>query len=307
MINYISYIKCIKCGSDLNKDNENYACVKCGQNYQAIEDRIIKMMPKVAPDVDFSVKKWDEFYANQITDKTYNTEYGLYRERHLEDIVRQLKSEVDYKNKIYLEIGCGPFFLGQNLASECSLVIGIDFCPSALKIAKKMMEEKGIDNYILIQGDVMNLPIKSELIDLVYGGGVIEHFENTQKCVDELHRVLKSGGVSFNTVPYLNLGSLTYRQVWGNIPNVLVLKQIAEFVHIKILKGKHMIFGYELSFMGSTLKRVHRKAGFKSVKVEKFDVKMSFDFVPIFLKKPFIWLASNSRFFWPMVKVIGRK
>ena len=46
-----------------------------------------------------------------------------------------------------------------------------------------------------------------------------------------------------------------------------------------------MIFGYEMSFLGPTLKRIHKKAGFKKVKVGKFNVKLTFDFVPFkFLK-----------------------
>ena len=93
-------------------------------------------------------------------------------------------------------------------------------------------------------------------------------------------RVLKKEGVSFNTAPYLNIGSLTYRQIWGNIPNFPILKQLAEFIHIKLLKGQHMIFGYEFSFLGSTLKKFHKKAGFEKIYVDKFKVKLAFDFVP---------------------------
>jgi ubiquinone/menaquinone biosynthesis C-methylase UbiE len=307
MIDYLAYIQCLRCKSALRKDGDQLICTKCAQKYKLIDDKIIQMMSETTPDLELSIKKWDDFYANQINDETYGVEYESYKKMHLDDIIKQLKEVVDYKNKVYLEIGCGPFFLGQNLAKDCALVVGIDFCPSALKIAKKMMDEKGIENYLLIQGDVMNLPFKSDSMDIIYGGGVIEHFKNTQKCINELYRVLKKNGISFNTVPYLNIGSLTYRQVWGNIPNAPILKQIAEFIHIKLLKGRHMIFGYEMSFLTSTLKKVHKLAGFQDVKVEKFDVKMTFDFAPKFMRKYFIWIAKRSRLFWPMVKVIGKK
>jgi len=308
MINYSDYILCIQCGSDgLLSRGLFFVCQKCGKNYEVVEERIVRMMPEVTPDVALSIKKWDEMYEKELQSGSYRQEYAQYEEKHLSDILRQVKEEVEYTGKIYLEIGCGPFFLGQNLAQYCALIIGIDFCLSSLKIAKKMLQERGLDNYILIQGDILNMPLQSEKVDLVYGGGVIEHFRDTDTCVKELFRVVKKDGMSFNTVPYLNIGSLTYRQVWGNIPNIPVLRSLFEWIHIKLLGGKHMIFGYEMSFLGNTLKKVHEKAGFQEVKVEQFDVKMSFDFAPGFLRKPFVWLASHSRLFWPMVKVIGKK
>ena len=158
-----------------------------------------------------------------------------------------------------------------------------------------------------MQGNVLKMPIKRDSIDFVYGGGVIEHFKDTQKSVDEIYRVLKPRGVSFNTVPYLNLGSLTYRQIWGNIPNLPVLKQIFEFVHIKLLRGRYMVFGYELSFLGSTLRKIHKKLGFRNVTVSKFKIALVFEFLPAFFRKPMKWLAQNCRLFWPMIKVIGVK
>jgi ubiquinone/menaquinone biosynthesis C-methylase UbiE len=171
-----------------------------------------------------------------------------------------------------------------------------------------MFDRRGIKNYLLIQGNILKMPIKSEKIDFIYGGGVIEHFKKTQQSINELYRVLKKNGVSFNTVPYLNLSSLTYRQIWGNIPNFPVLKQIAEFIHIRLLGGRHMIFGYEFSFLGSTLIKLHKKAGFSEIYIDRFRTKLVFVFVHNdFFKKKLLWLADNNRLFWPMVKVVGRK
>ncbi|MFA5188759.1 MAG: methyltransferase domain-containing protein [Patescibacteria group bacterium] len=304
----MEYICCPKCKSDLLNQNNFLICRKCDKQYEIIEGNIIKIALDPAADLELSIKKWDESYSRQLTGKIYIKAEEDYKERYNTDVYQQLD---EYKkidsDLVYLEIGCGPMFFGQEIANKCRLIIGIDFCPSALKIAKKMLDDKGCKNYLLIQGNILNLPIKEDVIDLIYGAGVIEHFKNTQICINELHRVLKKNGISFNTVPYLNLGSLTYRQIWGNIPNLPVLKQIAEFIHIKLLKGRHMVFGYEMSFLGSTLKNIHRDAGFKKVVVEKFQVNLVFDFIPKCLRRTCIRLASNSKLFWPMVKVIGKK
>jgi ubiquinone/menaquinone biosynthesis C-methylase UbiE len=197
--------------------------------------------------------------------------------------------------------------LGQAIAKDCKVIIGVDMSRNALRIARQMLEAKKIKNYLLVQGDINYMPIRNNTVDLIYGGGVIEHFNDTITCLKELCRVLKKSGISFNTVPYLNIGSLTYRQIWGNIPNIPILKQIAEFVHIRLLGARHMIFGYEMSFTKGTLIKLHKRAGFSKVIVDKFKINSSFDFIPPILRPLLIAIADQSSLFWPMVKVIGVK
>ena len=106
----------------------------------------------------------------------------------------------------------------------------------------------------------------------------------------------------------LNIGSLTYRQLWGNIPNFPIIKQLAEFIHIKLLGGKHMRFGYELSFLPITLVNIHKKAGFKKIEVKYFDTKLLFELIPFTaVRNLLIKLAQNSPLFWPMIKVVATK
>lgn len=302
----LKYLCCPNCKSGLTA-NKNYLFCRACKNRYRINKGIINMLPNLNKEIKLSVEKWDERYKKQLRNKTYYKDYENYMKMYYEDTYRQLNKARKIKDIVYLEIGCGPFFLGQKIAKKCKLIIGIDFSPSALKIAQKMLKEKGIKNYLLIQGDILRMPIKDNSVDLVYGGGVIEHFENTQKSVDEIYRVLRKNGVSFNTVPLLNLGALTYRQIWGHIPNLPLLKGITEFIHIKLLKGRHMTFGYEMSFLSSALNKMHMNAGFRKVIVDKFEVNLSFEFIPALLRRPLIWLAKNSKLFWPVVKVTGLK
>jgi len=302
----LKYLCCPNCKSDLTANKKYLFCRVCNKKYQ-INNGIVNMLPGLNKEIKLSVEKWDERYKEQLQSETFYKDYENYLRTYYQDTFRQLNHVKRIKDIVYLEIGCGPFFLGQKIADKCKLIIGIDFAPSGLVIARKMLEEKGIKNYLLIQGDILRMPIKENLIDLIYGGGVIEHFKNTQKSVDEIYRVLRKNGVSFNTVPLLNLGALTYRQIWGHIPNFPLLKEITEFIHIKLLKGKHMIFGYEMSFMSSSLNKMHLKSGFRKVAVDKFEVNIYFEFIPALLRSPLIWLAKNSKLFWPVVKVIGTK
>lgn len=305
--NYSKYIRCPKCGSDVDIFDAAVVCAACRSKYE-IEDGIVKMLAELSDDRELSIEKWDEGYQESLEMGDFAKDFSSYKERFFDDVYKNVASEktID-KDVVYLEIGCGPFFFGNLIADRVSMIIGIDFSLTALKVAKTLLDERGITNYLLIQSDILNIPIKDESVDLIYGGGVIEHFEDTQKCINELFRVLRAGGVTINTVPYLNIASLTYRQLWGNIPNIPILKQIAEFVHIRLLKKKHMIFGYEMSFLGSTLKNIHRKAGFSKCTIGQFDIDLSFEFAPRFLKPTLVSLAKNSRLFWPMIKVVGIK
>lgn len=304
---YSNYIRCPKCISDVGFSGEFVSCLSCGARY-GVEEGIVKMLSDLSEDRKISIEKWDKGYQESLRDGLFEREFLSYKDRFFDDVYKNVSSEktID-KSMTYLEIGCGPFLFGNLIADKVSMIIGIDFSLAALKVAKSLLDERGITNYLLIQSDILNIPLKNESVDLIYGGGVIEHFEDTQKCVNELFRILRDGGICLNTVPYLNIASLTYRQLWGNIPNVPVLKQIAEFVHIRLLKKRHMIFGYEMSFLGSTLKNIHRKAGFSRSIIGQFDIDLTFEFVPKFLKPAFVFLAKNSRLFWPMVKVVGVK
>ena len=309
---YTEFLECPRCHASLRLDGTNIlSCCNgsCAEKYAIIGGIPNFLDPHTEKTTELSIGKWDTFYSDIPETKDVDKLYSTYLKDNYTNVYEQIAEFIELdENTVFLEIGCGPMFLGRALADKCKMVVGIDFSISALLMAKNMFDSLGITNYLLILGDIKKMPLKAESIDLLYGGGVLEHFKETEKAVSELYRVLKKGGVSFNTVPLLNIGSLTYRQLWGNIPNFPVLKEIAELIHTKILKSKHMVFGYELSFTAPHLKKIHKKYGFSEVVVEKFKTTLLFEFIPfVWLKNIFIWLAENSPLFWPMVKVVGRK
>ncbi len=52
-------------------------------------------------------------------------------------------------------------------------------------------------------GDIHNLPFENEQWDAIVCVSVLEHVENPLKAVEELYRVLKSGGYCFIYIPFL--------------------------------------------------------------------------------------------------------
>lgn len=300
---YINILCCPICKSDLILQNETLVCTNCAKQYNIING-IPVLLPDLSKDVRLSLHKWNAEYEHFDYQKHFNE----YKEKYIEDTVHQIENcYAPKEGDRYLEIGCGPAFLGTYFANKGLSVCGIDMSLSILQVAKKSYTNMGL-NCFLVCGDINQMPFKDNLFDLIYGGGVIEHFKSTDVVLDETYRVLRGGGICFNTVPYLNLGALTYRQKWGNIPNLPILKQLAEFVHINLLKGKHMRFGYELSFTKKQLEHLYQKAGYRNVSTHKFAVNLSLEYLPDgILREIARQLADNSQLFWPMIYVMGKK
>lgn len=303
-----NYLQCGVCGTGIKGNNCNCKALSLKQGIYVYDPfRNVRTKPKVEPDKQSSLSSWEQIYVEELNKKNYLSSQKSYLKHYFQDTYDQLNQAHRIKGSVYLEIGCGPFYLGSAIARECQVVIGVDNSKSALLIAKQILTHKKIKNFLLIQTDLFDMPLCNGVIDLIYGGGVIEHFNRTDACLTELYRVLKPGGVSFNTVPFLNLGSLTYRQIWGNIPNFPILKQLAIFIHTRVLGGRHMIFGYEMSFPKYKLIQLHKAAGFRKTQVDKFRVNLAFAFLPGILKRLAEYLATTSPWFWPMVKAVAIK
>lgn len=300
------YVVCTSCGSDTRIDGDELRCKDCKSSFRIVDGEIPSMLARMSDDANFSMQKWDKLYQTQ---KEAPEEY---QKLYSEDILRQV---LEYANKsadtkVCLEIGCGQGYLGEDLAKKGWLFIGVDFSLHALKTLKKRLDNDGIINYLLIHGDIKALPIRTGSVDLIYGGGVIEHFKDPQPIINHLFRVLRKGGVCFNAVPFFNIGNLLYRSFWGGIPNVPILRQLAELIHVKIMKGRHMVFGYELQFTAGALKALHVRAGFapKNIILDRFDCHVILHMIRNPRLREFARnLCKTNRQFWPMLKIIGIK
>lgn len=223
-------------------------------------------------------------------------------------LYRQLVEYYHKQEMLFVEIGCGSAFLGESMIRKGWGFIGIDFSTVALDKVKKRLTERKLDHFALLHGDLETVKLPPTSSSIIYGGGVLEHLKNPQHIINESYKALIPGGVLFNAVPFFNFGNAIYRMQWGGIPNIPILKQISEFIHIKLLGGKHMTFGYELQFTRKQLINMYRKAGFKKIIVGRFDVPVQMNAVKNkWLKEKLIWLSENNPQFWAMVKVIGIK
>jgi ubiquinone/menaquinone biosynthesis C-methylase UbiE len=112
-----------------------------------------------------------------------------------------------FAGKDLIEIGCG---MGTDLlqfARGGANVTGLDYTPRSVEITRRRFEVYGMPGRFLV-GDAENLPFPSASYDVVYSNGVLHHTPNTQKSIDEVHRILKPGGTA--KVMLYNRNSLYY-------------------------------------------------------------------------------------------------
>ena len=151
------------------------------------------------------------------------------------------------------------------------------------------------------------LPFRDNSFSFMYAGGVIEHFKDTRKAVNELFRCLTPNGFITATVPCISL-STPYRIMrWGNIPDIFPINSMIESIEKKILKGKFMRFGYEKSFTPWKLRKIFENVGFSNVEIGLFKTYYPLEPVRYNFLKRILTKIANTRPFWPMIYINGVK
>ncbi len=190
--------RCPACSKTLSR---RMTCTSCGFKPRVFRGNIYSFLTETGlPDVKLSREKWDQIYEKKDRSELERS-LEAYRIQYYQDTYDQVNREKKLKGAVYLEIGCGEFLFGNLVAPQCRQIVGVDFSLNALFSAKKLLEARGIKNAVLIHADINAMPIADGQVDLIYGGGVIEHFRSTETVVRELYRVLKK--TVFRSIPFL--------------------------------------------------------------------------------------------------------
>src|SRR6185437_13409232 len=102
-----------------------------------------------------------------------------------------------YFPKQILDVGTGTGDFAIEMAKILSpeKVIGIDIAETMLQIGRKKIEHKGLSSLIEMQeADSENLPFADESFDVASSAFGVRNFENLEKGLSEMLRVLKPGG-----------------------------------------------------------------------------------------------------------------
>lgn len=98
-----------------------------------------------------------------------------------------------------LDVGCASGVSAVILARKGFDVKGLDVSPNLIEQAKRLWKEEKHLEFIV--GDAENLPFPDNSMDVCFFGGVIHHFPDYQKVLEETWRILKDGGVLLMVEP----------------------------------------------------------------------------------------------------------
>jgi 2-polyprenyl-3-methyl-5-hydroxy-6-metoxy-1,4-benzoquinol methylase len=168
----------------------------------------------------------------------------------------------DPREKTCCEVGSGTGTTSAMLASLGASVTLIDSSPKALSFAKSLFEKLHIEGDYC-QMDAFKLAIADASFDVVWNGGVIEHFDDTRKVklIREMWRILQPGGVLFIQAPSrLDLPFVLYKSIserLGSWP-----------------------YGFEDDLTQNRLKYLCRQAGLQTAKIFSYNPVVGWWFLP---------------------------
>ncbi|MAB49917.1 MAG: bifunctional demethylmenaquinone methyltransferase/2-methoxy-6-polyprenyl-1,4-benzoquinol methylase UbiE [Flavobacteriaceae bacterium] len=225
------------------------------------------MAEKVKPYKDSDASK-----KEQVTEMfdTISKEYdGLNR-------VISFGIDVKWRNKVVkivskkqpeniLDIATGTGDLAINLAStNAKEIIGLDISNGMLEVGRKKIASKKLENIIsMVIGDSENLPFEDNTFDAITVAFGVRNFENLEKGLSEILRVLKPNGIfviletSVPTNPIYKFGYKIYSKfILPTIGKLFSKDKIA----YNYLSESASVFPY-----GEALNNILRKIGFINV------------------------------------------
>ncbi len=184
-------------------------------------------------------KHWQEAFSKSIF------KFNAYLKARYQNILDFLGN--DLSDKVIVDLGAGDCALTSLILKKRANVIAVDNSSDFLAIGQKFLgEEKKIKT---VEADANNVPLEDNVADFVVSADVIEHLEDYQGHVDEIARLLKTGGKLILSTPY-RLGEIPApKHTKEFYPDELKSMLVKDFENIEI-KESHHIFWYSLYTFG---------------------------------------------------------
>ncbi|MEF3077541.1 bifunctional demethylmenaquinone methyltransferase/2-methoxy-6-polyprenyl-1,4-benzoquinol methylase UbiE [Winogradskyella poriferorum] len=225
------------------------------------------MAEKVKPYKDSDASKKEQ--VTEMFDTISNEYDGLNR-------VISFGIDVKWRNKVVkivgnkqpeniLDIATGTGDLAINLAAtNAKEIIGLDISNGMLEVGRKKITSKKLENIIsMVIGDSENLPFEDNTFDAITVAFGVRNFENLEKGLSEILRVLKPNGIfviletSVPTNPIYKFGYKIYSKfILPTIGKLFSKDKIA----YNYLSESASVFPY-----GEELNNILRKIGFINV------------------------------------------
>lgn len=152
------------------------------------------------------------------------------------------------KNTKIIEVGCEAAGTAVLLNQEADIYL-LDYNEHIVNIVKQAWQQKNLNAHFVC-ADMYNMPFEDGYFDIIYNGGVIEHYDKNERnrIFKEYAKKLKKGG--YMLIAYPNHHSLPYKVAY----TIRTLTNRWPFPkELKIYDLKESINGLDLEFVSRTV------------------------------------------------------
>lgn len=122
-------------------------------------------------------------------------EWNRIRVEYFKDELRERAiNSVDINNKVIADFGAGTGFISLEIAKKANIVFSVDSSKNMLGELYRAAKDSNLNNIYPINGEVEDLPLFDDSIDLIFMNMALHHVENPDKAIKEIYRILKPGG-----------------------------------------------------------------------------------------------------------------
>lgn len=193
-------------------------------------------------------------------------------------VVKSVKKE---NPAIILDIATGTGDLAIAMAkSTDAKITGFDLSAGMLEVGRKKVEEQNLQNRIeMIQGDAENMPFEDNSFDVITVAFGVRNFENLEKGLNDIYRVLKPGG-KFIILEFSQPESFPMKQLYSFYSRT-VLPRIGKKISKDQSAYTYLPDSVQAFPYGEEMKKILKKSKF----VEPYDKKLTFGIASIYESK----------------------
>ena len=115
------------------------------------------------------------------------------------DYSTEMIPQAEMRSTHALDVGCGAGQLVPVLAKKGYEVHAIDVSEEMVDLSRRLAGEENIKADVQV-GDCENLEYPDNFFDVYVAMGVIEYMDEDLPMLQEIHRVLKTGGIAIITI-----------------------------------------------------------------------------------------------------------
>jgi ubiquinone/menaquinone biosynthesis C-methylase UbiE len=143
---------------------------------------------------------WENMYNEDGGNKLFRSVEVLQRRQSVLGFLDEFSQG---KKLSVLDVGCGVGSILELVLERGHAAYGLDITVDMVKRACEVSEKYCSDGSLLLAGDVHDLPFSDKSFDVVLCIGVLQFLPGDRAVLQEINRVVKTGGIAIVSVPNL--------------------------------------------------------------------------------------------------------